>query len=311
MRKPRRRWLAFSLRTLFVLMTVLGCLSGWIVYQYRIVRMRQEAMKALRTRGFEVEVAQIPPALLARLLARFSGQDPIGPVESIRGWDFSDSDMSDVLQFPELRYLGIFSGTVTDAGLARLDDLPALEYLCLKSLPISDAGLAPIRRLNRLTAVELCCEGITDQGLVNIRHLQGLTWLYIQSPAVTDAGLVHIEGLDRITKLDLQGTQVSDRGLPRLRRLPLSELLLGGTQVTDAGLKHLAAIPSLTQLTLNDTALSDAGLDEVRAFDNLIYLAADRTKVTAEGVRRLHDERSNLNVSSSFEWAPRIPERPQ
>jgi hypothetical protein len=37
---PKRRWFAYSLRTLFVVVTVFGCWLGWNI---NIVRQRREA----------------------------------------------------------------------------------------------------------------------------------------------------------------------------------------------------------------------------------------------------------------------------
>jgi hypothetical protein len=40
--KPRRIWLRFSLRTLFVLVTLFGCAMGWIAYSLNWIRQRRE-----------------------------------------------------------------------------------------------------------------------------------------------------------------------------------------------------------------------------------------------------------------------------
>ena len=41
---PRRRWYSFSLRTLFVLVTVLGVFLGWLAVQVKWIRDRHEVM---------------------------------------------------------------------------------------------------------------------------------------------------------------------------------------------------------------------------------------------------------------------------
>jgi hypothetical protein len=38
--KPKRRWFRFSLRTLFVLVTVVGVVAGWVAYQLNWIRQR-------------------------------------------------------------------------------------------------------------------------------------------------------------------------------------------------------------------------------------------------------------------------------
>ena len=52
--KPRRRWLQFSLRTLMVLMLVLGCGFGWLAYEIKMVREQREAVTAIEKLGGSV-----------------------------------------------------------------------------------------------------------------------------------------------------------------------------------------------------------------------------------------------------------------
>jgi hypothetical protein len=44
---PNRRWFCFSLRTLFVGMTVVGCLLGWLAYNLNWIRERRHAVRWL------------------------------------------------------------------------------------------------------------------------------------------------------------------------------------------------------------------------------------------------------------------------
>src|SRR5436190_21469206 len=43
--KPKRRWFRFSLRTLFVVVTVIGIGAGWVAYQLNWIRQRHEFAK--------------------------------------------------------------------------------------------------------------------------------------------------------------------------------------------------------------------------------------------------------------------------
>ena len=40
--KPKRRWFRFSLRTLFVLVTIIGVGAGWVAHQLNWIRQRHE-----------------------------------------------------------------------------------------------------------------------------------------------------------------------------------------------------------------------------------------------------------------------------
>ena len=46
--KAKRRWLQFSLRTLMVLMLVLGCGFGWFARKLQQARMQREAVAAIK-----------------------------------------------------------------------------------------------------------------------------------------------------------------------------------------------------------------------------------------------------------------------
>ena len=42
--KPRRRWFRYSLRTIFVLLTIVACAACWLRVQLQWIRDRQDAM---------------------------------------------------------------------------------------------------------------------------------------------------------------------------------------------------------------------------------------------------------------------------
>ena len=41
MNAPRRRWFSFSLRTLFVVVTIAAIAGGWVMYQVSWIRQRR------------------------------------------------------------------------------------------------------------------------------------------------------------------------------------------------------------------------------------------------------------------------------
>ena len=62
-----RRWFSFSLRTLFVVVTVVGGALGWLGWNLRIVRARQEMLNLVDEHGqfsllviFDTDLKKIP-----------------------------------------------------------------------------------------------------------------------------------------------------------------------------------------------------------------------------------------------------------
>ena len=43
--KPKRRWFSFSLRTLFVVVTIIGVGAGWVAYQLNWIRERHRLIE--------------------------------------------------------------------------------------------------------------------------------------------------------------------------------------------------------------------------------------------------------------------------
>ena len=74
---PRRRWLQFSLRTLMVLVLVLGCGMGWFAYELQQAQRQRDAVEAIRNLGgivaydYQVSASRLrrmPPPEWARRL---------------------------------------------------------------------------------------------------------------------------------------------------------------------------------------------------------------------------------------------------
>ena len=62
---PKRRWFQWSLRTLFVVVTLVGCATGWVVYQINWIRQRSEFVASEKRiherRGVAVTIAYTYP----------------------------------------------------------------------------------------------------------------------------------------------------------------------------------------------------------------------------------------------------------
>jgi hypothetical protein len=110
--KPRRRWFNFSLRTLFILVTVLCCWLGW---EMSVVRSRQAALSRIKgNMAFSVTTAQsyrerwpagmsVPTLATIPLVRRLLGDEAIQEIVVHRWFQsFSEEELSRLTRaFPE------------------------------------------------------------------------------------------------------------------------------------------------------------------------------------------------------------------
>src|SRR5690606_33896709 len=70
---------------------------------------------------------------------------------TIRGSDFTDREMRDIAQLPNVRGLDLSDSAVTDEGLAELAEMSSLTRLDLQGTNITSAGIQHISSLPNLT----------------------------------------------------------------------------------------------------------------------------------------------------------------
>ena len=120
--KPRRRWLQFSLRTLMVLMLVLGCGLAWFAREVQRAWAQRDAAVAIRKLGGRVENVAVSGGMIPTAVAWLGG--------------LIDHDLSGYVDTVSLK------GTrVSDAGLVHLQRLTQLTELYLSDTQVSDTGV--------------------------------------------------------------------------------------------------------------------------------------------------------------------------
>src|SRR5688572_6624280 len=111
-RPPLHTWFRFSLRTLFVVVTLACC---WLAWEISIVRGRESALRALRPNpAFQVTAAddwapRPPPAALARvsIMRRLLGDRAIQQIEFVpemSGYSAQEHERLK-LRFPEAQFV--------------------------------------------------------------------------------------------------------------------------------------------------------------------------------------------------------------
>lgn len=275
MRVPRRRWFRFSLRTLLLLVTVLGV---WLGLHMQAVRRQKESIAAIKNIGgwcyydFQDRSAQqLEPDLAATSplpgwLCNLFGNDffhnitdinlvyeesaPGKRQENDRG---TGEDLKCLSGFPRLKQLALSRNQASDTGLFYIGQLKHLESLVIwDAILVSDAGVAHLSNLGQLRFIHLSNSKITDDSLKTFAAMPSLEGLSLQENHFTDRGLVYLSQMTQLKSLsvglgDVKG--ITDEGLVHLKGLKnLEDLDLQGAGVTTAGLEHLRGLKKLKEL---------------------------------------------------------------
>ena len=246
-----RRQLRFSLRSVMVLILILGGGLGWFIHRAHI---QQDAVAAIRQAGGSViyewqwKDGSFDPSGKPRVPGRLL--DRLGPdlIYRVKRVDIGQGRADDSLMSPVGRLDGLevlnLSGCrgVTDAGLAHLSDLTALRDLNVSGTGASGAGLKHLAALTRLERLEAPWGPTRDSDLASLKGLTALRWLQFQaaSPDVTDAGLAHLSGLVNLETLSICSARITSAGLASLHGLSKLQTL----NVRRSGVTDLAPIPA-------------------------------------------------------------------
>ena len=184
--KPKGRRLAFSLKTLMLLVLPIAVWLGWVANK---ARQQRDAVAAIKQYGgfayydYEFINGHVirgrepcwAPKWLRRLVGDEYFREAIG-YNSAPSWRKPSRSHARVMPYLRgltgLRFLSIGLGQTSDAGLSNIRGLTKLEKLYL-----SDAG------------------ELTDAGLANLTGLWRLRILHIDGAKITDTGIAHLKGL--------------------------------------------------------------------------------------------------------------------
>ena len=201
--KPKRSWLRFSLRSLFLLTVAIAVLLGWTIYK---VRQEGIAVTALRKFGCSVDYDYRDPT---------SGAPPI--LEQLRKLLGEDESRS-VTRVDGSNIDGKLTSHITDAGLVHLQGWPHVHDVRLAGTHITDVGLVHLEGLSQFITLVLTNTRVTGDGLVHLQGLRKLGVLYLDGTQVMDAGLAHLQGLRTL--------EVNSPGTPRSAAVSMEAILL-------------------------------------------------------------------------------------
>ena len=102
---------------------------------------------------------------------------------------------------------------------------------------------------------------------------------------------------EQITWLDLSDSELNDSHSEIFKSFQnITKLKLQNTEITDTAIKNIMGLNELTVLNLYGTNVSDQAIDDLLRIPNLKKLYVWNTSITANGIQRLKEAKSDLEV---------------
>ncbi len=203
-RRPWKRWLRFSLRSLIVLFLLAGV--AFAAFHYRLRNAERQAATVARLKQFggyiryvdhqQVVSARQEANLLTAWLTAQLGLDFFHDVETVcigRRGEISDDDLESICYLRNIRSVRLGRTAVTDDGLQPMTRLSQLRRFSISSPHITDQGMDHLSRLHQLETLTLVDVGLTDSGLAKLASLRSLEFLALKKTKVSRHGVASLQ----------------------------------------------------------------------------------------------------------------------
>jgi hypothetical protein len=304
-----------NLRTLMLLVLVVGGTLGWFSLQRQREARRKWVIATIQGSGSSVEFdgtgisrilwfgGSINPALLVQRPLTADELDALGSCDRLRELAMVASVMNDdglaaLSHDTLLEKLYCFKPKITDAGVKHLANLTSLKSLELLQVPeLTDATLAHLAGLTSLEEITLSGTSITGSGLVHLARLGKLKSLIVPNSALNDAALANLGRLTGLQRLYIGGGTYTDTGVASLSSLTgLTKLGMSSDGCTDACLASLSGLTNLETLQIDGPQVADTWLDRMAAMKSLRDVMIGRAQVSDEAIARLHRSRPEVQI---------------
>ena len=275
----RSAW-QFSLRTLFIALTIAAIAVGWFLNG---PERQRRAAEGVREAGGVVQYEGSPPS------------------ESPRGWIPLDYYRSAVA-------VRLERCQEADRALAHVGDLFSVKQVDIQHCQVTKEGIAQLSTMRSLTTLSLAGSNIDDECLTTLQNCRGLESLALTETSATSQGVGNFADLPNLYDLRIFNPQRPLVDLHTLPRLPrLRELLLanqGGETKFDAA--SVSDCKELTKVALWNVSIDDTGLEQLAKLPRLENLAIITGRVSDRGMIAI-GKMANLE-SLTLKWLSVRPE---
>jgi hypothetical protein len=184
-------WKRFSLRTMFVLMTLCCLLVGtWSVYVSPYRNQLQSLAIVDRLQGNSAKLRASGPAWHRWLVTTFLGEEAFMYVTQVdlSGKKVDDNALQALSGLTHLEKLTLDYTQITDDGTAVLGSMPALQYLSLRYTHIADRSATNLAPLPALHSLILTGTKLTDAAVNELAKHDSLKELFIRWTIITNVG---------------------------------------------------------------------------------------------------------------------------
>jgi hypothetical protein len=192
---PFPNWKRFSLRSLFVLMTLCCLVFGlWAAY---VNPYRLQANSLAVVNRLQGNAAQSPaqgPGWQRWLVTAFLGDDA----------------------FVRVTEVDLANRKVDDDSLRSLAGLVYLRKLALDYTPVTHNGVAALRSMRDLEHLSLRYTKVADRAAEHLAALPNLKTMILTGTEVSDAALDDLAKHDHLSELYIRWTQISNPAAERL-----------------------------------------------------------------------------------------------
>jgi hypothetical protein len=225
----RARWWGWRLGIAgFLIMAFIAAPLGWLWWGWQ---REQAAIAAVRESGAVLtgKTREMGPPWMRPFLGRWRYLLERLDAPKIEGLEVRELERIRGLQQLAELSVGCEDNVDPNPHLQHLRHFPHLLSLTLYTGALTDEGLAGVAMLSHLEHLDLSSTGISDDGVAQLAGLPQLKTLSLHDTSVGDIGLWHLTGLSRLEYLDLSNTKVTWNGMVRLQKaLPELKIRIPG-----------------------------------------------------------------------------------